>query len=240
MTAVAPAPFQPWFRLDQGEELNKQLGYPAYSTEDTITASTTQTQAAAYALTAQLSRVTTVATGGNGVALPVALLGKDIMLINSGANAMQVFGNGTDTINGTAGSTGISQPASSAYEYTCTTAGAWIQNDAASGTFTGTFDGVVGGTTPAAGTFTNLKANTKLTYTGARVGTFTNNAATAVTTANTLVTANSMILISLNTPGGTSAGAPPNVTAITASTSFVTKGTASDTSIYNYAIIELA
>ena len=240
MTAVAPAPFQNGFRLEDGQALDLALGYPNYSTEDSITASTTHTQAGAYQLTAQVSRVATVASTGDAVGLPTAAVGKQLTVINAGANAMQVYGNAvttTDTINGTAGATGISQPAGSEYTYDCTTSGAWVFYNAAA--YTGTFDGVVGGTTPAAGTFTSLKANSKLTYTGARVGTFTLNGATVVSVANTLVTANSMVFISLNTIGGT-VGAVPAVQSLTASTGFGVKGTASDTSVYNYALIENA
>ena len=238
MTAIAPAPFDPWFRLDQGETLNKYLGYPVYSTEDSITATTTHTQAGGYQLTAQVSRVATVANAADAVTLPPALVGKNILVINSGTNSMQVYGNSTDTINGTAGATGIAQPASTMFEFTCTTAGAWLYT-VANGSYTGTFDGVVGGNTPAAGTFTNLKANAKLTYTGVRVGTFVANGASAVTVSNANVTANSLILISLNTVGGT-VGALPAVKTITAATGFTVAGTASDTSTYNYVLVELA
>ena len=157
MTAIAPAPFDPWFRLDQGETLNKYLGYPVYSTEDSITATTTHTQAGGYQLTAQVSRVATVANAADAVTLPPALVGKNILVINSGTNSMQVYGNSTDTINGTAGATGIAQPASTMFEFTCTTAGAWLYT-IANGSYTGTFDGVVGGNMPAAGTFTTLTA----------------------------------------------------------------------------------
>jgi len=48
-----------------------------------------------------------------------------------------------------------------------------------------------------------------------------------------------IVLISLNTVGGT-VGAIPKVTTITAGTSFTVAGTASDTSTYNWAIINRA
>lgn len=238
MTAVSPQTLQPWYREFNGDTLNKLFGYPVYSSEDGITAATTQTQAAAYALTAQLSRIATVANSGDGVLLPKAEVGKSILVNNAGANTMKVFGSGSDTINGTAGATGVSQLAGVAFVYTCTTAGAW-RSVAATGSFTGTFDGVVGGNTPAAGTFTNLLANAKLTYTGVRIGTFVNNGVTPVTVANANVTANSMIIVSLNTVGGT-VGALPHVATITPTTGFTTVGAASDTSTYNYMIIEAA
>jgi hypothetical protein len=75
--------------------------------------------------------------------------------------------------------------------------------------------------------------------TGGKVGTFTANGATAVTVANTGVTANSMIIVTLKTVGGT-VGAIPAVQTITAGTGFTVNCTASDTSVYNYMIIESA
>ena len=66
--------------------------------------------------------------------------------------------------------------------------------------------------------------------------TFTANGATGVDVANTAVTANSVILITLKTVGGT-VGAVPAIKTITAGTGFNVAGTASDTSVYNYRII---
>ena len=130
MIAVAPAPYQMGQRLFGGEELNKLFGYPVYSAEDNIVASATQTQAAAYQLTAQMSRVVTVASSGNGVGLPPAQVGKSIVIDNSHAsNGITVFAavGTSDTINGTAGATGITQAAASRHWYNCYTAGAWIE-----------------------------------------------------------------------------------------------------------------
>jgi hypothetical protein len=67
-------------------------------------------------------------------------------------------------------------------------------------------------------------------------GTFVANGATSVTVAQTAVTAASIILISLNTVGGT-VGAIPAVQTLTAGTGFTVAGTASDTSTYNYMVL---
>lgn len=67
-------------------------------------------------------------------------------------------------------------------------------------------------------------------------GTFTCNGATAVAVTDANVTANSQVLVTLKTVGGT-VGAVPSVKTITAATGFTISGTASDTSVYNYAII---
>lgn len=67
-------------------------------------------------------------------------------------------------------------------------------------------------------------------------GTFTANGATGVDVANAAVTANSVIIITLKTVGGT-VGAYPAIKTITPGTGFTVAATASDTSVYNYRII---
>lgn len=68
------------------------------------------------------------------------------------------------------------------------------------------------------------------------LGTFTCNGATAVTVTDAKVTANSAIIITLKTVGGT-VGAVPAIKTITAGTGFTVAGTALDTSVYNYVIV---
>ncbi len=67
-------------------------------------------------------------------------------------------------------------------------------------------------------------------------GTFTCNGTTPVVVTNTAVTADSQILVTLKTVGGT-VGAVPSVKTITPGTGFTISGTASDTSVYNYAVV---
>lgn len=96
---------------------------------DGITSGTTQTQAGATALTAELNRITTNATAGNGVALPAASApGLTILVINYTGNALQVYGNyaAGDTINGIATGTGVSQMPYSAVLYISSTNGKWF------------------------------------------------------------------------------------------------------------------
>lgn len=69
-------------------------------------------------------------------------------------------------------------------------------------------------------------------------GTFINNGATPVVTADTNVTANSIVVVTLKTVGGT-VGAIPAVVTITPGTGFNTQGTAADTSTYSYLIINI-
>lgn len=67
-------------------------------------------------------------------------------------------------------------------------------------------------------------------------GTFVATGAVAVSVADTAMKITSIVLFSLNTVGGT-VGAIPRVVTITAGTGFNANCTASDTSTYNYWII---
>lgn len=84
------------------------------------------TQAAATPLTAFVSRVSTCATTGDSVALPLAA-GQRVILINAGAASMNVFAqNGSsDTINGTAGSTAYALASGKTAEFVSAGAGLW-------------------------------------------------------------------------------------------------------------------
>lgn len=72
-----------------------------------------------------------------------------------------------------------------------------------------------------------------------KTGTVTCNSNTPVTVGNTSFTANSGVLFTLKTVGGT-VGALPHLVTATPSTGFDINCTASDTSVYNYHIIESA
>lgn len=68
-------------------------------------------------------------------------------------------------------------------------------------------------------------------------GTVVLNGATPVTVANTRMTANSSVIFTLKTVGGTVSPNAPNVLTTTPGTGFTVGGTASDTSTYNYVIV---
>ncbi len=72
-----------------------------------------------------------------------------------------------------------------------------------------------------------------------KCGTFVCNGATPVSVSNTSIAITDTIIASLNTVGGT-VGAVPAVVTITAGVGFDIKGTASDTSTYNYVVISNA
>lgn len=105
--------------------------------QDNVTAKAGGGASSATQLTAQTSRVTVVATSGDSIKLPASAPGLELLVINHGANAMQVFGAGTDTINDVSAATGVSQMQLSTTIYTCTTAGAWYTEGLASGFLNG-------------------------------------------------------------------------------------------------------
>jgi hypothetical protein len=71
--------------------------------------------------------VTTVATAADSVVLPKAVAGSVVWLRNAdAADAVQVFANGSDTINGTAGATGISVASAKTVLFVAATNGVWF------------------------------------------------------------------------------------------------------------------
>lgn len=71
------------------------------SVVNSITAGTTQTQADATALTADINRVTVVANSGDGVKLPTAVAGAEVLIINEDTvDALQVWPASDDKIDG--------------------------------------------------------------------------------------------------------------------------------------------
>lgn len=100
-------------------------GFSTFATS-VITASTTHTQAAATPITTMNVAVTTN-NASDAVLLPTAVPGLEVTIVNlSGTNAMQVYASGSNTINGTAGSTGVSQAASAVTIYFCFQTGLWV------------------------------------------------------------------------------------------------------------------
>ena len=71
----------------------------------TLTATGT-TEADALALTASVNNITTAAAG-TGVKLPACAAGKIVVVNNLGANAIQVYAEDVDTIDGAAAATGV-------------------------------------------------------------------------------------------------------------------------------------
>jgi len=109
------------------------------SATDGIVATAGGGQANAAQISTEVARIITVATKGDSVKLPSASKpGLTIVVINHGANPMQVYGLGTDTVNDNAFATGVSQMQNSEVIYTCTIIGKWYANGLGSG-YAGSF-----------------------------------------------------------------------------------------------------
>jgi len=110
----------------RGPQLFDPTGIASF--QNGITATAGGTRAAAYPLTAAFNRIAVCATAADSVALPPALGGQEVTVINSGAAATQVFAavGTSDTINGTAGATGISLAAAGKAQFVSPGAGLWF------------------------------------------------------------------------------------------------------------------
>lgn len=111
-----------------------QLGdFLLESSQDNIIATAGGGQAAAFQINSQTARITTVATIGDSIMLPPSAPGLELLVINHGANAMQVFGTGADTVDDQVATAGVSQMAGSLVIYSCATAGSWYTEGLSSG-----------------------------------------------------------------------------------------------------------
>jgi hypothetical protein len=104
------------------------VGGGGYSFTDGLVATAGGTRAAAVKLLTAMNRIVTCATAADSVALPPAVGGQTIYLVNSGAAAAQVFADvsTTDTIDTTTGAVGISLGAGGKVVFFSPTKGKWF------------------------------------------------------------------------------------------------------------------
>jgi hypothetical protein len=103
------------------------LGYARESVANSLTAAGTN-QGTGLQLASQINNIATAATG-TGVVLPAvstAGIGASVVLFNGGAHAIKVYGAGSDTIDGVAGSTGVTLTNAKRCAYISVAAGTWI------------------------------------------------------------------------------------------------------------------
>ena len=101
-----------------------------------LTATPSGTQTTSQLLQGTLNEFDTVTTAADGAKLPPCIKApRRVMVMNEAAlNAMQVFASGSETIDGTAGSTGVSVAAGSRKDFICylptfgATAGKWTSH----------------------------------------------------------------------------------------------------------------
>jgi imidazole glycerol phosphate synthase subunit HisF len=107
----------------------KQKQNTGSSIEDSITAHAGGTQAAALALNPlkTVHNVTTVATAADSIKLPLAVgSGIQHLIHNSSGTSLQLFGDGTDTINAVATATGVAIAAGKSRLLTDIAVGKWV------------------------------------------------------------------------------------------------------------------
>jgi hypothetical protein len=96
-----------------------------YSFQDAMSANSGGVQAGATAITASISRFTTVGGAGYSAVLMPAAAGLDIIVINAGANIMQIFPAGTDQINSLAASSSLALQPGQVVSLVSTATGQW-------------------------------------------------------------------------------------------------------------------
>lgn len=109
---------------------NQTMAGLLYLTAQDSIAAAGANQAGATVLTAEISRVT---SGSGGVALPPSVAGLDVYVINHSGSPIQVYGQGSDTIDDVAAATGVSQMNGSMTLYAAAAAGAYYSNGIGTG-----------------------------------------------------------------------------------------------------------
>lgn len=124
-----PDRFQSGFRLEDGNALNVALATPQWQTNYGITAVGTARGTTTPVLALGSNVVTTSTASNYGVVLPSAVAGSVVYFYNAdSADAVTVFGSASDTINGTAGATGVSYAAAKRVLFIAVNNGVWIAN----------------------------------------------------------------------------------------------------------------
>jgi hypothetical protein len=90
-----------------------------------ITANPGGGQPNAVQLASNVNRVTTVATAGDSVLLPVATPGMAIMVINAAANSLNVFPSSGDAINVLGANNAFAIAATKVVAFVCANTGQW-------------------------------------------------------------------------------------------------------------------
>ncbi len=201
--------------------------YPFLSNMETgITAYATGGQANATKLTAQISRVDTVASGNDSVALPkitaapgkLGSLGSILFVSNNASNSMQVFGQTPDTVNGVATGTGVAVAGGVnvwfvAVSYNVSTnVGTWLmtnsQSAAVAAITSGTIAGVaISGSTIATSSWTDVPKFTSISATVSAHAGGGQGSATALSSAVNYVSTCASDHDSVKLPAATGSGA---------------------------------
>lgn len=115
-------------RLINGDAVNDLVDLKSFTATTGLTALAGGGATGATQLQPGLNNVTVVATNDDSVILPVAKAGTLVLVVNSDSTQnIKVHAVGSDTINGTAGATGVAQSAGITALYTCPTDTKWFR-----------------------------------------------------------------------------------------------------------------
>lgn len=95
------------------------------TTENGMTAATTQSQAAGTRITRAVSRFTTVANSGDAATLPPAVAGEKRVVLNKGAQSLSVFPAPGDKINALSADAAYALAATKSVIFYCAVDGTW-------------------------------------------------------------------------------------------------------------------
>lgn len=117
---------EPGPRLIDGDFISGLAGGGNRTYQSGLTAHAGGGQSSALALpSVAMVQVDTVASSDDSVKLPLATAGSMILVANAGASTLGVYGSGSDTINGTAGSSEYSIATNVSVLFFCAKAGQW-------------------------------------------------------------------------------------------------------------------
>lgn len=126
--AVLPGP-----RVFDGGDLNKAMANNLVNSQDGLTAFAGGGAASAIPLSLGLNFIKVAANANDSVLMPPSVLGGSVRGKNGGASNVTLYANpnsslqsgALDTLNGTAGATGITITPGSSFELNCSALGAW-------------------------------------------------------------------------------------------------------------------
>lgn len=162
------------------------LSGETFSTTNNVTAGTNaQGQGA---LTSDYNVITTAAANPSGVTLPTATQGRRILVVNKGANPVNIYPASGGTIDALAANASIQLPVSGVLEFNASSTTQWYSsfNSSVSGTGVSTFSGGTTGLTPASATSGAITLAGTLA--AANGGTGVNNGSNTITVGGNLST----------------------------------------------------
>lgn len=116
----------PGKQLVDGDVINDLANFVNYATVYGLTAKAAGGRTGATQLVNGFNHIAVCATLADSCVLPVAKAGTACFVSNAGAASAQIFALGSDTINATAGATGIALATNTAKWFICPQDGKWV------------------------------------------------------------------------------------------------------------------